>query len=152
MLELIENGNTSGLCLFIAIRAVIVMVCWAMMLIACLIDLWDARKTALLLGERIESHKYRKTITKAGDYSRVLMFVLMFDMLGFLFSCYKLPFASIICTVAILFIEGKSVIEHMQKKKAHAAEIPDIIKNIIKASSTKEAEHILNELTGQHGK
>lgn len=122
-----------------------------MMLIACLIDLWDARKTAILLGERLESHKYRKTITKVGDYSRVLVFVLMFDMLGLLIPFYKLPFASIICTIAILFIEGKSVIEHMTKKKAHAAEIPDVVRQIIKASSTSEAERIINEITGKNG-
>lgn len=151
MLELIETGNTDGLCAFIMVRIVIIMVCWAMMIIACLIDLWDARKTAIILGENLESHKYRKTITKAGDYSRVLLFVLMFDMLGFLLTFYKLPFATILCTIAILFIEGKSVLEHLAKKKAHAAEIPEAIRKIIMASTTKEAEYILNELKNKNG-
>lgn len=146
MLELIEAGNTQALCIFIMIRAIIIMVCWAMMIIACMIDLWDARKTAMALGEALESHKYRKTIAKAGDYSRVLLFVLMFDMLGFLLPFYKIPVATVLCTIAILLIEGKSVLEHLAKKKAHAAEIPETVRKIIKASTTKEAEIIINEL------
>lgn len=146
MLDLIENGQWDALGFFITTRVAVIVVCWAFMVLACLIDLWDARKTAMLVGEKLESHKYRNTIVKAGDYSRVLLFTLMFDCLGFLLPFYALPFATLICTVAILLIEGKSVLEHSAKKKSASANIPEVFRMIIKASSTKEAEAIINYL------
>ena len=146
MLELIENSQWNALGFFITTRVAIIVVCWAFMVLACLIDLWDARKTAILVGEKLESHKYRNTIIKAGDYSRVLLFTLMFDCLGFLLPFYSLPFATIICTIAILLIEGKSVLEHSAKKKSASANIPEIFRMIIKASTTKDAEAIINYL------
>lgn len=154
MLELIEDGNWDALNFFLTTRIAVIVVCWAFMVLACLIDLWDARKTAILLGEKLESHKYRNTIVKAGDYARVLLFTLMFDALGFLLPFYSLPFATLISTVAILLIEGKSVLEHSAKKKSASASIPEVFRMIIRASTTKEAEQILNYLkeSGDDGK
>lgn len=154
MLDLIEEGNWEALNFFLTTRIAVIVVCWAFMVLACLIDLWDARKTAILLGEKLESHKYRNTIVKAGDYARVLLFTLMFDALGFLLPFYSLPFATLISTVAILLIEGKSVLEHSAKKKSASASIPEVFRMIIRASTTKEAEQILNYLkeSGDDGK
>lgn len=154
MLELIEDGNWDALNFFLTTRIAVIVVCWAFMVLACLIDLWDARKTAILLGEKLESHKYRNTIVKAGDYARILLFTLMFDALGFLLPFYSLPFATLISTVAILLIEGKSVLEHSAKKKSASASIPEVFRMIIRASTTKEAEQILNYLkeSGDDGK
>lgn len=154
MLELIEDGNWDALNFFLTTRIAVIVVCWAFMVLACLIDLWDARKTAILLGEKLESHKYRNTVIKAGDYARVQLFTLMFDALGFLLPFYSLPFATLICTVAILLIEGKSVLEHSAKKKSASASIPEVFRMIIRASTTKEAEQILNYLkeSGDDGK
>lgn len=146
MLELIESGNLDGLCLFIIVRTIIIMVCWAMMIMSCLVDLWSGRDTAKFLGETLESHKYRRTIIKIGDYSRVMLFGFMFDCLGMLLPFYILPFGTMLCTIGVIAIEGKSVIENSARKKANAADIPDMIKKIIQAATTKEAEHILNEL------
>lgn len=154
MLDLIEEGNWEALNFFLTTRIAVIVVCWAFMVLACLIDLWDARKTAILLGEKLESHKYRNTIVKAGDYARILLFTLMFDALGFLLPFYSLPFATLISTVAILLIEGKSVLEHSAKKKSASASIPEVFRMIIRASTTKEAEQILNYLkeSGDDGK
>ena len=154
MLELIEDGNWDALNFFLTTRIAVIVVCWAFMVLACLLDLWDARKTAILLGEKLESHKYRNTIVKAGDYARILLFTLMFDALGFLLPFYSLPFATLISTVAILLIEGKSVLEHSAKKKSASASIPEVFRMIIRASTTKEAEQILNYLkeSGDDGK
>jgi SNF family Na+-dependent transporter len=74
----------------------------------------------------------------------------MFDCLGFLLPFYSLPFATIICTIAILLIEGKSVLEHSAKKKSASANIPEIFRMIIKASTTKDAEAIINYLKNKH--
>lgn len=146
MLEFIENGDFIALKSFIIIRTSIIMVCWACMSISCLIDLWSGRDTARALGERLESHKYRKTFVKMGDYARVMLFGLMFDLLGFLLPFYKLPFAIILCTVSIILIEGKSVIENSQRKKAHAGKIPEVVKQIMQAVSQKDAEMILEQI------
>lgn len=149
MLELIESGNLDGLCLFIMVRAIIIMVCWAMMIMSCLVDLWSGRDTAKFLGEKLESHKYRRTIVKIGDYSRVMLFGFMFDCLGMLLPFYILPFGTMLCTIGVIAIEGKSVIENSARKKAHAADIPDMIKKIIQAATTKDAEIIVEQLTNK---
>lgn len=149
MLELIESGNQDSLRLFIAVRAIIIMICWAMMIMSCLVDLWSGRDAAKFLGEKLESHKYRRTIIKIGDYSRVMLFGFMFDCLGMLLPFYILPFGTMLCTVGVIAIEGKSVIENSARKKAHAADIPDMIKKIIQAATTKDAEIIVEQLTNK---
>lgn len=149
MLELIETGNTDGLCTFIMIRTIIIMVCWAMMILSCLVDLWSGRDTAKFLGEKLESHKYRRTIVKIGDYSRVMLFGFMFDCLGMLLPFYILPFGTMLCTTGTILIEGKSVFENSARKKAHAADIPGMIKKIIQAATTKDAEIIVEQLTNK---
>lgn len=147
MLELIETKNIEALCIFIIIRTIIIMVCWAIMVISCFIDLWSGRNTAKFLGEKLESHKYRKTVIKIGDYSRVMVFGTMFDCLGMLLPFYILPFGTMLCTIGAMLIEGKSVHENSIRKKAHAADIPEVIKNIMQAVSQKDAEIILEQLT-----
>lgn len=147
MLELIETKNIEALCIFIIIRTIIIMVCWAIMVISCFIDLWSGRNTAKFLGEKLESHKYRKTVIKIGDYSRVMVFGTMFDCLGMLLPFYILPFGTMLCTIGVILIEGKSVHENSIRKKAHAADIPEVIKNIMQAVSQKDAEIILEQLT-----
>ena len=149
MLELIETGNTDGLCTFIMIRTIIIMVCWAMMIMSCLIDLWSGRNAAKYLGEKLESHKYRRTVVKIGDYSRVMLFGFMFDCLGMLLPFYILPFGTMLCTIGVIAIEGKSVIENSARKKAHAADIPEVIKKIIQAASTKDDQIIIKQLTNK---
>ena len=147
MLELIETGNIDGLYTFIIVRIVIIMACWTMMILSCLIDLWSGRNTAKFLDEKLESHKYRRTVIKIGDYSRVMLFGFMFDCLGMLLPFYILPFGTMLCTTGVIVIEGKSVLENSARKKAHAADIPEVIKKIIQAASQKDAEIILEQLT-----
>lgn len=147
MLEFIEAKNIDALCTFIIIRVIIIMICWIMMVSSCFVDLWSGRTTAQFLGEKLESHKYRRTVIKIGDYSRVMVFGFMFDCLGMLLPFYILPFGTMLCTTGVILIEGKSVLENSARKKAHAADIPEIIKKIIQAASTKDAESILEQLT-----
>lgn len=149
MLELIESENLDDLYLFIMVRTIIIMVCWAMMIMSCLIDLWSGRNTAKFLGEKLESHKYRRTVIKIGDYSRVMLFGFMFDCLGMLLPFYILPFATMLCATGVIIIEGKSVLENSARKKAHAADIPEVIKKIIQAASQKDAEIILEQLANK---
>lgn len=150
MLEFIETKNIDAICTFIIIRVIIIMVCWIMMVSSCFVDLWSGRNTAQFLGEKLESHKYRRTVIKIGDYSRVMVFGFMFDCLGMLLPFYILPFGTMLCTTGVILIEGKSVLENLARKKAHAADIPEVIKKIIQAASTKDAESILEQLTNKN--
>lgn len=147
MIELIEQGNTSALAFFIEVRAVIILCCWGFMVAACMIDFWSGISTAKALGEKLMSHGFRRTVIKACDYARLLMFTFMFDVLGSLLTFYKLPFASMLCAVAIMVIEGKSVLENSRRKKAHAASVPDIVKEIVKTVNTKQGIEVLNKIT-----
>lgn len=144
MLEFIENKDINELLFYVAVRIAVVLVCWFFMVIASMIDFWSGRDTAKTLGEPIDSKGFRRTIIKVGDYTRVMLFALMFDVLGSFFTFYILPFATILCTVAILLIEGKSVKENSAKKKAHAADVPDVVKRIVQSSNVKQAIELLD--------
>lgn len=146
MLELIEAKNFDGLIFFIAVRVCIILACWLFMVLSSIVDFWSGTTTAKALGQKLMSHGFRRTITKIGDYVRLMLFALMFDILGSLLSFYIVPFATILYTVAIIYIEGKSVVENSKRKKAHAAEVPDIVKQIVQATTTEQGHEILNRI------
>lgn len=147
MLELIEAKDLEALMFFITVRVVIIVICWIFSTIACIVDFWSGTLTAKILGEKLMSHGFRRTIIKIGDYARVLMFAFMVDVLGSLLSFYILPFATMLCALAILCIEGKSVLENSKRRKAHAADVPDIVKKIVQAATAEQGHEILNEIT-----
>lgn len=147
MLELIEAKNFDGLMFFIAIRVGIILVCWIFMILSSIVDFWSGTMTAKALGQALMSHGFRRTITKIGDYVRLMLFALMFDILGSLLSFYIIPFATILYTVAVICIEGKSVVENSKRKKAHAAEVPDIVKQIVQATTAKQGHEILDKIS-----
>lgn len=147
MLELIETKNFDGLMFFIAIRVGIILVCWIFMILSNIVDFWSGTTTAKALGQALMSHGFRRTITKIGDYVKLMLFALMFDILGSLLSFYIVPFATILCTIAVIYIEGKSVVENSKRKKAHAADVPDIVKKIVQAATVEQGHEILDEIT-----
>lgn len=147
MLELIEAKNFGGLMFFIAIRVGIILICWIFMILSSIVDFWSGTTTAKALGQALMSHGFRRTITKIGDYVRLMLFALMFDILGSLLSFYIIPFATILFTVAVIYIEGKSVVENSKRKKAHAAEVPDIVKQIVRATTAEQGHEILDKIS-----
>ena len=149
MLELIEAKNFDELMFFIAIRVGIIIACWLFATMACIVDFWSGTLTAKILGEKLMSHGFRRTIVKIGDYARVLMFTFMIDALGSLLSFYVLPFATILCAIAVLLIEGKSVMENSKRRKAHAADVPDIVKQIVQATTAKQGSEIIDKLINE---
>lgn len=147
MFELIEDRNVEAIACYLIVRMAIVLICWAFVFCANILDFWSGRDTAKALGEAIDSKGYRRTFVKIGDYYRVLMFLLLFDLIGTLFEFYKLPFATILGSVSVIAIELKSVIENSRRKKSHSAEIPEIIKEIIQCSTTSKGEEILKRIS-----
>lgn len=146
MLKLIEQGDYTALNIFIATRAIIILACWLFTSMSCIIDMWSGVSTAKALGEKVSSKGYRRTIAKIGEYVKVLIFALMFDMLGMLLPFYSLPFASMVCAIAILGIECSSVIENSRRKKSHAAEVPEMVKRIVKAATAEQGQQVLNKI------
>lgn len=146
MFELIDKQDMEGIACYLITRMAIVLVCWAFVFCANILDFWSGRDTAKALGEAIDSKGYRKTFVKIGDYYRVLMFLLLFDLIGTLFEFYKLPFATILGSVSVIAIEMKSVIENSRRKKSHSAEIPDIVKEIIQCSTPGKGKEIIEKL------
>lgn len=149
MLELIEAKDLEAFTFFITVRAVIIVICWIFSIIACIVDFWNGTLTAKILGEKLMSHGFRRTVIKIGDYARVLMFAFMVDALGSLLSFYILPFATMLCALAILCIEGKSVLENSKRRKAHAGDVPDMVKQIIQAVTTEQGNEVFNKIVNQ---
>ena len=146
MLELIETHQYDHLVYYIMVRAVIVLVCWLFMAASNIVDFFSGINTARALGQKLKSHAFRRTITKIRDYAQIMLFALMFDALGSLLPFYAVPFATMLCTLAVMCIEGKSVIENSRRKKAHAGEIPDILRQIVEATTQEQGKDILKRI------
>lgn len=146
MLELIETHQYDHLGYYIVVRAVIVLVCWLFMAASNIVDFFSGINTARALGQKLKSHAFRRTITKIRDYAQIMLFALMFDALGSLLPFYAVPFATMLCTLAVMCIEGKSVIENSRRKKAHAGEIPDILRQIVEATTQEQGKDVLRRI------
>lgn len=140
MFEIIQSGDYHALGEYVVIRISITLVCWLFMVLATLFDFWSGISTARSLNEPLMSHGFRRTITKISDYWRVLLFALMFDILGAFLSFYYLPFLTMLCTLAIIIIEARSVIENSNRKRSHAAQVPGVVEDIVKAITEEEAK------------
>lgn len=114
-----------------------------LIIVACLIDLWTGIDAARKNKEKIRSKALRRTVVKILDYLRVIMFAVLIDILGLTFTWYLMPYCCVVCTLGILVIEGKSVLENFQKKKSSAAQVVDIISTIVECADHDTAEKII---------
>lgn len=114
-----------------------------LIIVACLIDLWTGVDAARKNKEKIRSKALRRTVAKILDYLRVIMFAVLIDILGLTFTWYLMPYCCVVCTLGILVIEGKSVLENFQKKKSSAAQVADIIGTIVECADHDTAEKII---------
>ena len=152
MFDLIERQDMQGIAEYLIIRMAIVLVCWTFIFVANFVDFFSGRDTAKSIGEKIDSKGYRRTFTKLGDYYRVLIFAFLFDLIGSLFFFYKLPFATILGSVAVIAIEGASVLENSRRKKSHAADVPEMVKKIVQCSTTENGKKILEQIISEFDK
>ena len=132
----------------------IIFMCCVLVIVACSIDLWTGIDAARKNKERIRSKALRRTVAKILDYLRVVVFGVLIDVLGLSFTWYVIPYCAVICTLGILVIEGKSVLENFQKKKSSAAQVADIIAAIVDATDNETAEKIIKAIKddGKMGK
>lgn len=124
----------------------IIFVCFVLVVVACLIDLWTGVDAARKNREKIKSRILRRTVAKILDYLRVVVFGVLIDVLGLAFPWYSIPYAALIVTLGILLIEGKSVIENYQKSKSSAAKVVDMISTIIECGDNDTAEKIIKAI------
>lgn len=146
MLEQLVNGEYQAAVTKALLGASVILISWFLVFAACLVDMWSGISAAKALKEPLNSHGFRKTMTKVGDYFKVSLIGFLFDLIGFLFSFYTLPFASLLVTLGVLIIEGKSVMENVERKKSKAGELRRTLKDIIDAASEKDAKKILKKI------
>lgn len=137
---------TAAIAQDIGLWVVVAFTCAVLVVLAAFIDLWTGVEAARANRERISSHALRRTVNKIVDYLRVMVFAALIDTLGLFFPWYVLPYFLIVCTLGVLLIEGRSVIENSRKKKSHAADILDAVEDIIKAATQQDAERIIERL------
>lgn len=124
----------------------IIFICFILIIIAALIDLWTGVDAARKNHEQIKSKMLRRTVTKVLDYFRVVIFGVLLDVLGLCFTWYAIPYAAVLVTLGILMIEGKSVLENFRKKKSNAADIVDVIEEILECADSDTAQKIIKKL------
>lgn len=143
---------TAAIAQDIGLWVVVAFTCAVLVVLAAFIDLWTGVEAARANRERISSHALRRTVNKIVDYLRVMVFAALIDTLGLFFPWYVLPYFLIVCTLGVLLIEGRSVIENSRKKKSHAADILDAVEDIIKAATQQDAERIIERLKEKENK
>lgn len=124
----------------------IIFMCCVLTIAACLIDLWTGIDAARKNKEKIRSKALRRTVSKMMDYLRVIVFAVLIDVLGLSFPWYAAPYCAILCTLGILVIEGKSVLENFSKKKSSAAKVVDTAAAIVECLDNETAEKIIKAI------
>lgn len=122
----------------------IMFLCFILVLLSVVIDLFTGVQAAKKCGEKIQSHILRRTINKVISYLTVIFFGIFIDVLGLCFPWYAIPYCCIMTTLACILIEGKSVIENHAKAKLPASDVPSAIIEI--AETIKKHEDILEDL------
>ena len=121
----------------------IMFVCFILVLLSVFVDLYAGVQAARKCKERIRSHLLRHTIAKVISYLTVVFFGIFIDVLGLCFPWYAIPYCCVFVTLAVILIEGKSVIENHAKAKNAAAHIPETIAEIVqKIKSCDDIEEV----------
>lgn len=134
--------------LFVGIFLAVTLV----VIVAIMLDLWDAVHTAKRTHERVHSHKLRKTIAKMSEYWRFVLIGFLVDCLGILFSFYLLPFVVILFGAGLIVVEARSMFEHARKRKSGMTGLPDIVRDIVACGHEKDAKKIVALLTSMSDK
>ena len=126
----------------------IIFVCCVLVIAAALLDMWTGVDAARVNKEKIRSHSLRKTVQKVIDYLRIVIFGVLIDFLGLFFPWYDMPYLCVVVTLGVILIEGKSVIENFKKKRSSAANVIDMVGQIIKCADEKDAKKLISLIKG----
>lgn len=89
--------------------------------------IYTAKKT----GEKLRSHRLRKTFEKMAVYWFFQLLVAIVGLIFSLMSWYDLPYMSMVLAVAICITEGRSMWEHSKRRKDGVAKIPETVQELI---------------------
>lgn len=147
MIETIRNMALGAVDMsHLASHIIVTLLCWLLTLAAILIDLWDGLYTARKLKERLYSHKFRRTVQKAGEYWRLLLFGFVADTLGILLPHYGLPYVTMMLCLGLTVIEAKSVFEHYKRRKSQLQVLPSLVARIVECATHKDAERLIEAI------
>lgn len=108
----------------------VMFLCFVLVLLSVVIDLFTGIQAAKKCREKLQSHILRRTVNKVISYLTVVFFGIFIDVLGLCFPWYAIPYCCILCTLGVILIEGKSVIENHTKAKNPAAHVPETVMDI----------------------
>lgn len=89
--------------------------------------IYTAKKT----GEKLRSHRLRKTFEKMAVYWFFQTLVAIVGVILTLLPWYNLPYLSIVLAVAICATEGRSMWEHSRRRRDGVAKIPETVQELI---------------------
>ncbi len=112
-----------------------------------LIDLWDGVRTARLVGEKIRSHRLRKTFEKYLFYWAILLAVTLTELIAVFLDWYDVPYATLCATAGIGYVEIKSLFEHAHKRKDSSEKLESLLSKIVEAATEKDAKKLISDLT-----
>ena len=81
--------------------------------------------TAKKVGEKLRSHRFRKTIEKMAIYWFFQILVAIVGLVLSVLPWYNLPYLSIVFAMLICFVEGCSMWEHSKRRKDQTVKIPE---------------------------
>lgn len=122
--------------------------CAIFVMAAAFLDMWSGVDAARTLKEPISSKGLRRTVAKIADYVRVMFFGAMVDVLGLTFPWYGYPVLTIVLTVGIIAIEGRSVIENSRRKRSHAADVIEMCRRMVNVENMADAAKLLTGIRG----
>lgn len=109
----------------------IVAVCIVVTGIFSIADTMSGIYTAKKTGEKLRSHRLRKTFEKMAVYWFFQILVAIVGVLLSVFSWYDLPYLSLIFAIMICISEGLSMWEHSKRRKDGVAKIPETMQELI---------------------
>lgn len=142
MIEFIKTGNFDHVQLYV----VVILIMWLFEVAAVCVDFWSGTNTAKALGQKLNSSGFRRSFAKLGDYWRVTVMFLFIDIIGGFFTWYSLPFATMLITLGVIIVEGRSVYENAKAKKSQVAKLPEAIRAIIQCADAKTAHELIDKL------
>ena len=124
----------------VKVTAIYCGACFFAIIAAAGIDMWTGCDCARRRGERIHSHRLRDTVTKVCDYWRLLALAMIADLL--ISRLLGFPYLSIVVTIGVLAIEGRSVLENLRKAKSAADDLPDTVARLLSALGKIDMEKL----------
>lgn len=148
LIKMIENYFSEGLAnkgvMFLAVFLGVSL----LVVLAIMLDLWDGVHTARVVKDSVHSHKLRITIAKMCEYWRFIVIGFLIDCIGLVFSFYVVPFMVVLFGLGLILTEVKSMFEHARRRKSHTGDLPDLVREIVKAANERDARIILDKIAG----